>query len=105
MIDPDMQSLSWMRIILAVAVVAALLALMGAVLKYVKIRGFALPGGAAKDRRLQLVESLPLDARRRLVLVRCDQREHLLLLGGNEDIVITAPSSKPPAGLQTKSKA
>ncbi len=33
------------------------------------------------ERRLHLVESLTLDAQRRLVLVRLDQREHLILLG------------------------
>ena len=33
------------------------------------------------DKRLQLVESLTLDAQRRLVLVRMDSREHLILLG------------------------
>ncbi len=33
------------------------------------------------ERRLALVENLMLDPQRRLVLVRCDGREHLLLLG------------------------
>lgn len=33
------------------------------------------------DKRLALVESLTLDAQRRLVLVRLDQTEHLILLG------------------------
>jgi flagellar protein FliO/FliZ len=33
------------------------------------------------DRRLELVESLSLDPTRRLVLIRLDRREHLLLLG------------------------
>ena len=38
------------------------------------------------DRRLSIVESLNLDATRRLVLVRCDGRELLLLTGGPQDI-------------------
>jgi flagellar protein FliO/FliZ len=33
------------------------------------------------DKRLALVESLTLDAQRRLVLVRLDDGEHLILLG------------------------
>lgn len=33
------------------------------------------------QRRLKIVESLPLDARRRAVLLRCDGREHLLVVG------------------------
>jgi len=36
---------------------------------------------ARTDRRMQLVESLTLDAQRRLVLVRLDSQEHLILLG------------------------
>ena len=34
-----------------------------------------------RERRLKVVESLPLDPSRRLVLVACDGRERLLLLG------------------------
>jgi flagellar protein FliO/FliZ len=33
------------------------------------------------ERRLAVVESLMLDPQRRLVLVRCDDEEHLILLG------------------------
>lgn len=41
-----------------------------------------------KSRRLALVESLSLDAKHRLVLVRRDDREHLLLLGATGDLVV-----------------
>jgi len=41
---------------------------------------------ARTDRRMQLVESLTLDAQRRLVLVRLDSREHLILLGEGRQI-------------------
>jgi flagellar protein FliO/FliZ len=37
--------------------------------------------GPAKERRLKLVESLVLDPTRRLVIVDCDGREQLMLLG------------------------
>ncbi len=36
---------------------------------------------AATTRRLALVESLTLDPRHRLLLVRCDDRDHMLVLG------------------------
>ena len=45
------------------------------------------PGGS-RDRRLSGVEVAPIDARRRMVLVRRDDTEHLLLLGLNGDLVI-----------------
>jgi flagellar protein FliO/FliZ len=45
-----------------------------------------MPGGRAA--RLAIVEAIPVDQRRRLVLVRRDQFEHLLLIGGPTDIVV-----------------
>jgi flagellar protein FliO/FliZ len=39
-------------------------------------------------RRLEVVEFLPLDHRRRLVLVRRDDREHLLVLGTESETVV-----------------
>ena len=38
--------------------------------------------------RLGLVETIALDSRRRLVLVRRDNIEHLLMIGGTGDLVI-----------------
>lgn len=52
-------------------------------------------------RRLDVVEILALDSRRKLALVRCDGTEHLLLIGGATDLVIeqnATPASK--AGIE-----
>lgn len=51
--------------------------------------------GGRKTRRLALIESIQLDPRRRLVLVKRDDVEHLLLLGGASDFVVenVVPSS------------
>ena len=46
--------------------------------------GAAIPGG--RRRRLAVQEVLPLDAKRRLVLVRCDDRDLLILTGGAGDV-------------------
>jgi len=48
----------------------------------------ARPVGGKAGRRLALVDALQLDPKRRLVLVRRDDREHLLLLGGESDVVV-----------------
>lgn len=40
------------------------------------------------DRRLAVVEVATVDARRRLVLLRRDDTEHLVLLGHNNDLLI-----------------
>ena len=51
------------------------------------------------DRRLAIVESLPLDPARRLVLVRLDSTERLLLLGEGRMLaeVAAAPAPQEPA--------
>jgi len=86
-VEPE--ALSWVRILLAFAVVFALLVGLGFLLKFIKERGLVMPGIDPKaTRRLQLVETLALDVRRRLVIVRCDGDEHLLLLGPDQDIVV-----------------
>jgi len=41
-------------------------------------------------RRLSVSESMPLDGKRRLILVRRDDYEHLVLIGGESDLVIEA---------------
>jgi len=38
--------------------------------------------------RLAIVEAVTLDPRRRLCLVRCDQRHLLLVTGGTQDVVV-----------------
>ena len=49
------------------------------------------------DRRLAVVEVGAIDARRRLVLVRRDDTEHLLLLGTQNDLVVES-GIRPPRG-------
>jgi flagellar protein FliO/FliZ len=65
---------------------AALIGVLGAlvlVLRAIAARGLQRPG-----RRLAVEEAVALDARRRLVLARCDGRALLLLTGGTQDQVI-----------------
>jgi flagellar protein FliO/FliZ len=96
----DPADFSWLRVFLAFSVVLALMGVMAFVLKYVGTRGFALPSKGLRLRRLQIVEALPVDARRRFVIVRCDGREHLLLLSAQGDIVVEAnlpAPATPPA--------
>jgi flagellar protein FliO/FliZ len=60
------------------------------------IKRMGLPGAVAVPgtrRRLKVVEFLPLDARRRLVLIRRDDREHLLVLGPSGETVVESDIS------------
>jgi flagellar protein FliO/FliZ len=59
----------------------------------------ASPLAARSGRRLQVQEALAIDPRRRLLLLRCDGREVLLLTGGTQDRVIAwlpPPPAPPP---------
>ncbi len=64
----------------------------------------SLPGASGKKRRLAISETLPLDARRRLALVRCDDAEYLVILGpAGETLVaggLEAPSREAPAAAE-----
>ncbi|WP_299391260.1 flagellar biosynthetic protein FliO [Pelagibius sp.] len=48
-------------------------------------------------RRLDLVEVRPIDAKRKLVLIRRDDREHLVLLGHGSDLLIESAIPARPA--------
>ncbi len=49
------------------------------------------------QRRLSIVETLPLDPARRLVLVKLDSTERLLLLGEGRLLAEAAAAPTPPA--------
>lgn len=69
---------------LIMAAVAAAVILAGIIL-------YKLVGGSVRGRRgsrLGISEYHELDKTRRLVLVRRDEVEHLLLIGGGQDIVV-----------------
>lgn len=64
-------------------------------------RRFGLAGrltpNTGKDRRLSVVEVMPLDARRRVVLLRRDDTEHLVLLGSGADLHLESLGIRPQA--------
>ena len=75
------------RYALALAVVAGLLLLLRWVLRNYAVGG-QLSIGRSRHNRLTIVEQIALDQRRRLLLVRRDGVEHLILVGGGNDLVV-----------------
>ncbi|MGG5812163.1 flagellar biosynthetic protein FliO [Falsiroseomonas sp. CW058] len=72
----------------ALAAVLGLIVLVGQVAKRLRLA----PGtGGGAGRRLAVVEALPLDARRRALLLRCDDRQFLVVTGGGQDVVLPLP--------------
>jgi flagellar protein FliO/FliZ len=87
--------LDYLRFLGALAFVLGLIALLAWAAR--RWRLGTMPQGT---RRLAVIEVLPIDQRRKLVLVRHDAREHLLLLGqdGNRVIAGGAPPAEASAG-------
>ncbi len=75
------------RVAIATIVIAALLGLTVLIVR--RLSGAGAGGGPrSRQARLAVVDSVAVDPRRRLVLVRRDEVEHLLLVGGTSDIVV-----------------
>jgi flagellar protein FliO/FliZ len=58
---------------------------------------FVAPAG---KKRLSVLEVLPLDGKRRLVLLRRDAAEHLILLGIGGDLLIESGGEARPAAVK-----
>ena len=88
----------YFRFFLALGFVLLLIAGLAAL---VRRSGFgdrlAASPAPGSERRLALIEVRPLDAKRKLVLLRRDDREHLVLLGASSDLLIESDITPPPA--------
>ena len=76
----------YLRFVIALGVVLALIAAVAWAARRFGVT--VRPTASGRDRRLQVLEVATVDARRRLVLVRRDNVEHLLLLGHQADLLV-----------------
>jgi flagellar protein FliO/FliZ len=81
-----MDTMLLLKFFSAFVFVIALMLLLSWVMKRMGLAGSMM--AVTGKRRLKIVEFMPLDHRRRLVLVRRDDREHLLLLGPQGETVV-----------------
>lgn len=92
-----------MDILRFAAALVFVLALMG--LLAFAVRRLGLTGPApmlSKNRRLRLIEVLPLDSRRRAVLIQRDQKQHLVILGPTDETVVETNITPPDDHVQTE---
>jgi len=83
----------YVRFLLALLFVLGLIGLLAILLRRfgfgaVRISPAFRSKGRQAEKRLAVVEVAALDARRRLVLIRRDDTEHLVLLGNTADLLI-----------------
>lgn len=83
------------RLIAALTFVLALMGLLAFALKRYGASGGTLML-APKNRRLKILETLPLDSRRRAVLIARDEKQHLVILGPNGETVVESGIDPAP---------
>ncbi|MDP6689383.1 MAG: flagellar biosynthetic protein FliO [Alphaproteobacteria bacterium] len=90
---------SYLRFFLALLVVLGLIGGFAWIARRSGVGGVqtSKPG---RSGRLEVVEALSIDARRRLVIVRRDDREHLILLGQDSERVIETGITPPANGAE-----
>jgi flagellar protein FliO/FliZ len=96
---------TYLRFVLVLIFVLGLVFALGWVLKRSGISGSALPG---KGRRLGVVETAFLGPKHRLILVRRDDVEHLVLIGPNSNTVVESGiigNGKSPQSFKAMVKA
>ena len=83
--------------------VIALIAIGAWVLKGLLSKGGSTAGHflRGRDRRLGVVEGASVDGRRRLILIRRDNVEHLIMTGGPVDMLIETGIKRPQATVQS----
>lgn len=90
----DFNLADYMKFVLAFIFVLSLIGLATVVARRF---GFGLPTTArnSADRRLGIVETLNVDGKRRLLLIRRDDTEHLLMLSPTRELLIEGAITPP----------
>jgi len=76
------------RFIIAFVVVLALIAVTAWLVRRFGSGALGSAGGRGRQPRLAVIDAATVDARRKLILVRRDNVEHLVMIGGPTDVVI-----------------
>jgi flagellar protein FliO/FliZ len=85
----------YMQFVLALVFVLALIGVLAVLARRFGL-GYATPAKGGRRRRLSVSEIVPLDAKRKLVLLRRDSIEHLVILGPTSETVIETAIAVPP---------
>lgn len=96
----------FIKMLVALGFVIALMLGLSYILKRLGVAGVQDSGSHLKSgkKRLSISESMVLGPKHRLALVKCDDTEHLVILGANGDTVVDA-NIKPAKTAENKTKA
>ena len=103
-----------LRFLFAFIVVLALIGLTAWLVRRFGAERLGAAGARGRQPRLAVIDQAAVDSRRRLVLIRRDNVEHLLMIGGPSDVVVEAnivraavatAAPRPPAAADTLTRA
>lgn len=100
----NLQLDDYMRYALALVFVLALIGLLAALARRLGMGG-AAPRRRGRDRRLSVSEALSLDGKRKLILVRRDGVEHLVIVGPSSETVVEAGIAAPELDFATRARS
>jgi len=93
----DLDYSNYLQFFLALIFVLGLIGLVTILLRHFGFGGALGPDRRLRSgkRRIEIIEVAPIDPRRRLVLIRRDNKEHLILLGMHDDILVEGGITPP----------
>jgi hypothetical protein len=94
-----------LRVLVVAFLAAALVAVAVIMRKMMRGPGLTTLFAPKSQKRIEVIEQAPIDTKRRLVLIRRDGVEHLLMIGGPVDIVIESGIGAEPARGELKPRA
>jgi flagellar biogenesis protein FliO len=84
----------YLTMIVALAIVIVLIVLAVWLIKLVGDASASV--GRGRNRRLMVIDSIAIDNKRQAVIVRRDETEHLIVIGGPNDLVVESGFEAPP---------
>lgn len=94
-----MEVSDYLRFVFALAFVIAMIGILAFMAKRY---GLGYRNGPRRTkRRLSISEIMPIDNKRRLVLVKRDDKEHLIVIGGTTDLVVEQNILPPEASFSS----
>jgi flagellar protein FliO/FliZ len=88
-----------------VACALAALVVLAILYRFVFAHRLRVPGGRTRQPRLGLVDAFSLDGQRQLVLVRRDNVEHLIMIGGPNDVLVESQINRALAAARENNLA
>ncbi|MEQ8167162.1 hypothetical protein [Pelagibacterium sp.] len=84
----------YLTMIVALAIVIVLIVLAVWLIKLVGDASASV--GRGRNRRLMVIDSIAIDNKRQAVIIRRDETEHLIVIGGPNDLVVEGGFEAPP---------